>query len=204
LEDGRRALADSGVPEAYQRLPEELQDVWDRVEAVDPDPRDCGEEARDKRRHRRALDVEIGKLGRTQRQQLFLFALLACDFSASAACHRTAITPREVGKWMMDKGFVELRQQVQEAKKDLIESSLIGLVKQGDPSATIFASKTLLRDRGYSEKTTLVMDETPGKTLEQLNLTLEERLILLAKVREATAKALPAPALDVEFEVKDG
>ena len=148
------------------------------------------------------LDDEIDKMELRHKQQLFLYAILSCNFNTSEACRKANVSPHIIGKWMKDKWFAELRKGIEVAKKDLFESCLVGLVKQGDPSATIFANKTINRDRGYSDKIVIETRESPGKTLEQLNLTLEERLLILERLRESETKALPEP-IDTEFEVKE-
>jgi hypothetical protein len=205
LAEGRKAVLDAGnsLEQLYRRLPEELQDVWDRVEAVEPRAKDDGEIARDKRQHRRMLDDEIRKMALRHRQQLYLYALAACNFNNSEACRKANVSPDAVGTWMKDKGFAALRAGIQEAKKDLVEGALIGLIKQGDSAATIFANKTLNRDRGYSDKITVNVEDDSGRTLEQLGLTLEERMLLLEKIRQAAAvKALPEPqteTVDAEY-----
>lgn len=43
--------------------------------------------------------------------------------------------------------------ELKEYKKDFVESKLFKLINEGDVASTIFASKTLLKDRGYVERT---------------------------------------------------
>src|SRR5690606_13098827 len=41
---------------------------------------------------------------------------------------------------------------LKEYKKDFVESKLMKLINDGDTAATIFAAKTLCKDRGYVER----------------------------------------------------
>ena len=56
--------------------------------------------------------------------------------------------------WMeTDPTFKQKILDLREIKKDFIESKLLKLVEDGDTAATIFSAKTLLKDRGYVERT---------------------------------------------------
>jgi hypothetical protein len=51
---------------------------------------------------------------------------------------------------------------------------LIGLIKRQNPMATVFAAKTLLKDRGYGEKHEVVGTVNHTHTHQQLNINLSE------------------------------
>lgn len=85
----------------------------------------------------------------------------------------------------------------------------MGLVKQGDSAATIFASRTLNRDRGYDPKLTV---EHTGQVQHSHVLSLETIIPqlspkaqreILAAIEKAEAKQLPAheEVEDAEYEV---
>lgn len=79
------------------------------------------------------------------------------SFNLTEACNQTGITRDMVVDWMEeDPDFKNRLEQVNEEKKDLVESHLLAKVAQGDIAAIIFASKCLLKDRGYKENPDVV------------------------------------------------
>jgi hypothetical protein len=79
------------------------------------------------------------------------------SFNLTEACNQTGITRDMVVGWMEDDpDFKDRLEQVDEEKKDLVESHLLAKVAQGDIAAIIFASKCLLKDRGYKENPDVV------------------------------------------------
>ncbi len=96
---------------------------------------------------------------------------------------------------------MEVVKQTHEAKKDLFESALVGLVKQGEPSAVVFANKTLNRDRGYNDKVEVTHVLGEQHSVEDLQLSLEQRKEILAAIRDAQTKKLPdnTHVLEAEF-----
>lgn len=185
----------------YNRLSPELQDVWDRICNVEEEARDDAEVRRDKRRARRLLDSEIRALNERLRQRLFVHAYLCCDYSMSEAACRTATPHESLRQWKKDPEFSLLLAEGKAAKKDFVESALMSLVRQGEPAAVIFANKTVNADRGYNDKLRISVGPEQAHGVEELGFTLEEQKLLLAKIREAQAKGLPAP--EVSEEVPD-
>ncbi len=56
-------------------------------------------------------------------------------------------------EWLKtDEAYKSEVNNLLSVKKDFVESQLMQLVKNGDTAATIFASKALLKDRGYIER----------------------------------------------------
>ena len=51
-----------------------------------------------------------------------------------------------------DPEFAAKVDAIREAQKDFVEDALIKKIAEGDTKAIIFASKCLLKDRGYNEK----------------------------------------------------
>jgi len=79
------------------------------------------------------------------------------NFNLTEACDQTGIPRITAISWLeTDPEFKESFRQVDEEKKDLVESQLLAKVAQGDIAATIFASKCLLKDRGYNENPTTI------------------------------------------------
>lgn len=194
------------VTRLYSRLPAELQDLWDRIQACEPESKDQDKEViRDKRRLRIKLDQEVEKLELRGKQRLYLFALMGTDYNGSEACRLTGLDPSVVRGWLADKQFAELHRYVQDSKKDLYESALVGLVKQGEPSAVVFANKTLNRDRGYNDKVETNLNVNVTHSLDDLGLSLEERKKLLEAVRLRNEQKLlvdRSKVIDADFEVK--
>ncbi len=189
----------------YSRLDEELQDVWDRIEALEPKEVDCQEVTRDKRRMRIKIDGEFSQMSDRLQQKLFLFAWATCSWSKSEALRKCGISASKVERWMTDEKFSKLAEQMTEHKKDFMESALIELIRQREPSAVIFANKTMNRDRGYNDKVEVDVVGKVSHNVDELGLSLEQKLEILAKIRE---KQEPKKLLDnsqvieVECEVK--
>ena len=75
------------------------------------------------------------------------------DFNLTTACEQVGIQRQQVVRWLQtDEDFKARLEDIDEEKKDLIESSLLQKVAAGDIAAIIFASKCMLRDRGYVEQ----------------------------------------------------
>lgn len=151
----------------YRHLPENLQGLWDQIVAAD-------QEDNPERKIRTLMQGQ----GKRTRQYLWLHALVCANFNRNEAHRKTCISRVRVDEWIeQDPDFAELINQVQEMKKDFIEGCLIGLISQGDSAATIFASKTLLRDRGYNPQVSI--DVNHGGTVKHAHLSLDSILTAL-------------------------
>lgn len=196
-----------GVKEhIYGRLPDHLKDLWDRIEGCEGISEEDHPEARlERRRVRRSLDIECKRQTMQDRQRLFIHALACSQFNRTKAAERCGIPMATVYAWNKDEMFQALLAEIDEAKKDFFETSLINLVRQGDTAATIFANKTKNRDRGYSERMTLDFGRANQRhTLDDLGLSLEEKRQILAKIREReTLKLTDQSVADAEFTVKE-
>lgn len=95
--------------------------------------------------------------GEWARKHLYVHALTQFSFNPTEACRRVNVTQKEVTRWAReDPDFGKILQQVIfEAKRDFVEGALFSLIGKGSEQATIFAAKTLLRDRGYSPEVTV-------------------------------------------------
>ncbi len=167
----------SFLDHVYGRLPDDLKALWDEIHDCDNDQ--IGDVAR--------LEKLLkGKPERTK-QHLFLYALVACNFNATEACRKLYMPAKIVENWCYnDSGFAKIIEGVHKCKEDFFESALIQLVKNGDSAATIFAAKTLLRGRGYADKTTVDVNVSGQVNhahgfvdIESLNLSTEAKLEIL-------------------------
>lgn len=186
LDDGRslEQKKEEMVERLYSRLTPELQDVWDRIMKCEITDSDQDKEVlRDKRRLRIKIDQEIDKMETRSKQRLFLFAYHGTDFNRTEACRLVGIDPEVFKTWIADKNFAKLMQHMEEAKDDLYESALVGLVKQGEPSAVVFANKTRNRSRGYNDKVETSVNVNVSHSVDDLGLSLEDRKKLLEAVR---------------------
>lgn len=146
----------------YQRLPKELKPLWDSICEADEEPN--GE---------KRLELLTRNCGRRAKQHLWLHALVSKHFNKNEACRVTGIAKSVVDGWAMaDPDFQKLIGTMVDMKKDFVEGALMGLIAQGDTTATIFAAKSLLKKEGYDPK---VVMEVSG-TVKHAHLSLETLL----------------------------
>lgn len=183
----------------YGRLPEHLKGLWDKIEMWQD--------------HESGLDrVEalLADQGVAVRQQLWVHAMVECNFNASEACARVGIPYSVLVGWKdRDPDFPALVDQIHTWKKDFFEGGLIKLVKNGNVLATLFANKTQNRDRGYGEKITVggsiqhnhtgSINVTHAVRIDTLNLRLETRKEILDAMRALKA-AQPTEDSAIEAE----
>jgi len=87
------------------------------------------------------------------RKQAMLKALLATFGVIKMAADQVGINRTTHNKWMTDDPeYKAAYAELKEVKKDFVESHLMKLIGKGDAACTIFASKTLNKDRGYIER----------------------------------------------------
>lgn len=185
LDDGRQGGVkpmESFRDYVFHRLPENLKEIWDEIQA-------CDAEEDSPITH---LENYLSEAGLRGRQHLFLYALVHYNFSISDACRAVNIRRSTFNDWMGDYEFAELIKEINQAKKDFFEAALVGAVKNGETSAIIFANKSLNSDRGYgaSEKKVKVSVEgsvdhahTHTISVNDLNLDLEAKMKLLEAYR---------------------
>jgi len=161
----------------YNRLPPRLQALWDLLQ-------ECEEEPNAVQR----IEALLANEGKNTRQHLFLYALSHYNFSQSAARRALNLSRDIVRYWTkFDPDFAALIDELHQAKKDFFESALVGLVARGDSPATIFANKTLNRDRGYGEK---IEHEHTGAVQHNLSVVAVDDLQLPLEVRKQILDAL--------------
>jgi hypothetical protein len=171
----------------YGRLPKRAQELWDRLEEVE----------------RLGAHPERGKMARSIlrriqeeathiRMSLFIHAMVSTNFMVTAACNKVGISPGLVREW--------------ELRSPDFKTHLINLVRSGDSAATIFANKTINRDRGYNEKVQVEVNHThSGKVaLDVKDLSDEVIKGLLEAQRRKAALQLEykGEIQDAEWEEK--
>jgi hypothetical protein len=186
----------------YGRLPKRAQELWDRLEEVE----------------RLGAHPERGKMARSIlrriqeeathiRMSLFIHAMVSTNFMVTAACNKVGISPGLVREWeLRSPDFKQLLAGIHDHKKDFFETHLINLVRSGDSAATIFANKTINRDRGYNEKVQVEVNHThSGKVaLDVKDLSDEVIKGLLEAQRRKAALQLEykGEIQDAEWEEK--
>lgn len=176
------------------RLPAHLKSIWDGVERADQSDNP-----------ERRIEALLAGQGEAVRKQVFVHALVSSNFNKAEACRKANVSYSAVRKWMVDPLFVDLMDQVHEMKQDFVEGCLMGLVGQGDTTATVFASKTLNRDRGYDTKKTIVHEGVVKHAhfdIAQLPLDLRKQIMEWADSNGFTA--LPEYVPEAEYSVKGG
>jgi hypothetical protein len=181
----------------YRRLPPDLQDLWDQIEEADKEPNPV-----------RRLESLMADRGVRARQHLWMHAFVSSCFNTSEACRKLNVTVDVVDAWKKDPAFLRLIGQVMEMKKDFVEGGLLTLIADGDTQATIFAARTLLRERGYDPKVTVVHQ---GGVLhghvdiDDLALDADTKRKMLAAMRNGNAPPPAAlePARRVTVEADD-
>jgi hypothetical protein len=157
------------------KIPPKLIPIWD----------DITEYEREENGYAKIKLLLNGKSKRV-RQHLLVYALLACGFNVTKALSKTAISRKTFDYWLEnDPDFCALINEVELTKKDFFEEGLINLVKQGDSPATIFANRTMNRDRGYNES----LDVRSSATISVLPIALSE-LNLPTEVLRIIMKAI--------------
>lgn len=156
------------------RLPEHLRPLWVQLEATDTQSNP-----------ERRIEALLAGHGEDVRKHLWVHAFVSSNFNKAEACRRANVSYKTLGNWLQDEEFVQLCDQLFEMKKDFVDGCLMGLVAQGDTSATIFAAKALLKDRGYDTKQ--VVEHTGSVRHSHVNfedLPLELRKQILAWAEE--------------------
>ena len=145
---GRRRFADprnynAFRDYAYGRLPEHLQELWDRIDLCDQT--DNG-----------VLRCKhlIEKAGETARMHFYLYALVHTGFNVNKACKKLGLSKRIIDLWTNTRpDFAELVDELHWHKKNFCESALLDKINEGDSALIWNVNRTLNADRGYKEKT---------------------------------------------------
>lgn len=141
------------------RLPTDLQEVWKKI--------------KHEAKHRGDVRQPTQHMNMRAKQVLYLHAWVKSSFSSTKAAKFLGIPYATILRWKEDKDFEKLRGAMLELRKDFIEDGLMRLVRVGNHAATIFAAKSLLKDRGYGDETKVV-----GKIEHQHDHTVHAQIDL--------------------------
>lgn len=143
--------------------------------------------------------------GKAIHQLMWMQAMLANGLNASEACRITGVGYYTVkNSWEKDEYFRNLLDEIKFHRKEFYESHLMNLVKYRDPSATIFANRTLNRDRGYGDQIDVVHSGNVSMStinVDELDLTLEckkELLTAMRALKEKKASGVERTALPLK------
>jgi hypothetical protein len=175
----------------YDQLSPELKDLWDEINYCDSKDNAIAK-----------VEVLLSHAGKRARQHLFIYSLTSSNFNVTKAMKRVNLSRTVLRYWVdSDPEFAELIEEINWHKKNFFEEALVKLVAEGETPAVIFANKTINKDRGYAPKMELEVkgDMTHRHevtvSVDDLNLTLEEKRALLHKVRAAKAKTIDAAVI---------
>jgi hypothetical protein len=162
----------------YKRLSRKSKALWEEINYLDKQ----GASAE-------RVEALLAETGKRVRQSLFLYAWIDENFSLTAACRKVNISRLTVHAWRKSRSFNRLLDEISEAKKDFFESSLVGLVRQGDTTATVFANRTINADRGYGDRVNVnVSGQIEHKhivSIDRLGLPVSVQRLILQGIRQA-------------------
>lgn len=171
----------------YEQLPENLQELWLKIQAIEDEPNAIAR-----------IEKILEGGGKYARMQMFLHALVAYNFNPSRAMRAVNISKKTLDAWInMEPGFADLIDEMTQHKKNFAEEALFKLVAKGDPNAVIFVNRTLNKDRGYADNKLTI--EHTGEVkhahehrhlidLDKLELPFEVRKAILDAFRAQKAK----------------
>jgi len=170
----------------YGKLPPKLQRLWEELEMCSKGKNSLQQ-----------VEFILRDHGKRVRQQLFIHALVSQNFNVTRACASVNISRTTFDKWVhTEPEFAELLQQMEIHKRDFYESALVSLVKRGEPSAVLFVNRTINRDRGYNDKSTVDVNvsgtlhhEHAVISVDDLALPLEVRLTIMQALRDKREKS---------------
>lgn len=160
------------------RLPKELVPLWERIKIFDEE--DNAKELIEK------LFNEAGM--RYARMQLWVHAFVSGNFNMAYACRMVNMSRHGVRAWMVNEPkFRELCKEIQEIKKDFVESCLMTACKQGETAAIMFSARSLLADRGYNPKAVVQHEGIINHLHESIGELSEEELKKLTPQQQRDA-----------------
>lgn len=194
----------------YNRLSPDLRKLWDQIEKWDTLPNGVAK-----------IEALLSTHGKRVRQQLFLYALIHCNFSASKALAKVNIDRATLSEWIeKEPEFGQLVEEIKWHKGNFFEESLVRLVSNGEAAATIFANRTYNKDRGYGGSTDVNVRhsgtiEHTTLDLDELELPIETRKQIMEAIRlrdfklqqEKARAMLPESAralLDLQDDIAEG
>ena len=166
----------------YQRLPEPLRAVWDRVEEINETTNAT-----------REVELLMEQAGKTARQHLFLHAMVKYNFNPSEACRAVNVSKKSLDNWAKtDPDFFDLLAEMKWHITNFCEASLMELVRRLDPSAVRFALENLMPEKYASKKNVNITGDVKVEhRVKAADLPYEVQLQLLEAI-EAKEKQKPA------------
>ena len=169
----------------YNELPSECRLLWDKLLNI-----------ADSENFSPGIDVEnlLRDKGKVMRQRLFLQALVSFNFDHSRALRFVNLSKQTFDKWMnTDDDFKRLVNEINWHRQNFVENALMDLVNARVPSAVMFASKAINKDRGYGntlkvEHTGTVNHNHSIIAVEDLQLPLEVQKAILECYNQRKAK----------------
>lgn len=130
-----------------------------------------------------------------RKQQEFLKAYQRNLGVVTKTCEDVGIAVCTYYRWLHNPKHAEWRRKleaipIETIKKDVVETSLLSLVAEKHPYATVFAARTRLRDRGYGEDPREVQADDDGL------LQLRQQIALLARQEGRTVQEMTALILE--------
>lgn len=183
----------------YKRLTPALQSLWDEITQVDKAKSGVAK-----------IEALLLNHGQRVRQQLFVHALVACNFNASEACRKVNISKKTFENWChSDPDFQDLIDEIHWHKKNFFEGALMKLVKKGDTSAVIFVNKAFNKDRGYSDKQEIDVKHQHIHAhavvdIDSLKLPLEVRKQLLEAMENKDQEIIEVDSNEVQQIATNG
>ena len=160
----------------YDRLAPDLRYIWDRIERIDKLKGGVDK-----------IEALLEAGGKRVRQNLFIHAWTSGNFSVSGAMRKVNISRDTFYKWKKETEFAKLIEEIDVIRGDFIEGHHMKLIEKGDSPATIHASKTFNRNRGYGDKLDLKISgelDSVVMTLGELDLPVEIRKEILKAIRK--------------------
>lgn len=157
-------------------LPEDLKELWDTLMTEDITTEE-------------RIRLNLASRGEHDKQRLFCYGLVTMHYDVNKVCSLLGISKSQVDRWIAeDPRFLKLFEEVEWARKNFLESTLMRMVGAGNVKATIFANQTKNRDRGYGQ--TIKVEGQVNHVhamvdLSKLNLDLETRSKILIAIQEA-------------------
>lgn len=198
VDEGREAKS-GGVGKFVEfvkgKMPAELVPMWEALTG-------------DKEELRAEAIGHMATMKKSHRQHLFVRAYISCRFNVSMACRLVGINPLIPAAWRRaDPKFKKMMETIHEAKKDFFEDALMDLVAARDTSATIFANRTVNRDRGYDQRVTVKIEGEVKQdhVIRVADLSQETLAKLLEETRAKKQRMLlghkEEDVQDAEFDV---
>lgn len=158
-------------------LPEDLRDLWNDLQ--------------DENAPANPAKMALATKGDYDRQRLLIHAMSTTQFDLNRCMRLLNISKATLDRWAKDDPrFVRLWEEMVHAKKNFIESALMGLIEEGNTRAILFANERLNKDRGYGASSTVTVEGTVNHKvavldISKLALDVDTKLKILEAAKNA-------------------